>query len=465
MCSHRVLSTSLRTALVAVLLASAFAAVPAPMRAAGTYYVSPQGSDANPGSQDQPWRTIQHAADSLAPGDTVIVRPGSYPERVRVTRSGTPAAPLTFQADGTVSLRGFTVLADAVTIRGFTITSPDPHWQHGWGIFFAGSHARIEDNTLAFSPAGGIVLYDFPGDGLVPADGLIRHNRLERNAMVGIQVYGCNHRIERNEVSGSIQHHPAWPSPPPGADADGIRFFGSGHTFRANTIRDISYAAPENASPHIDCFQTWGPAEDILFEQNTCRVLTAQSPNETGQGFMIQALDGPVRNLTLRNNLIEAFRMVNAYDAPGFVIVHNTFRGELAANRAWYPFGLSLNRSPHAVVKNNIFCDACDAFPCLQIDDASKQGLEAGHNAVYLSDGRQPPGSPTPSDLWGVDPRLQDPAGHDLRLRASSPCIDSAEALGVPVDHAGTARPQGAAPDIGAYEYSDAAPPDIPFGD
>ena len=453
MCSQRSLFTSLiRPVLVVVLLASVLATAPAPATAASTYYVSPTGNDANPGSLALPWRTIQHAADALAPGDTCIVLPGAYPERVHLARSGTPGAPLTFQAQGDVSLRGFTVFADHVAIRGFTITSPDAHWQNGWGIFFAGSHARLEDNALSFNPAGGIIIHDVPGDGALPTGAVIRNNRLARNAMVGIQVSGTNHLVEDNEVSASIQHHPSWSSPPAGADADGMRFFGSGHTFRRNTIRDITYAAPENVSPHIDCFQTWGPAEDILFEQNTCRVLTAQSLNETGQGFMIQANAGPVRNLTIRNNTFEAFRMVNAFGCDGLTIVHNTFVGRLGANHDWYPFGLSLNRSPNAIVKNNVFYDACRPEAYLTTDGASKQGLQAGSNAVYLSDGRQPPGSPSPNDLWGLDPRLVDPAGHDLRLRADSPCIDRGEALGVSTDRDGVARPQGAAPDIGAFE-------------
>lgn len=65
---------------------------------AADYYVSPRGSDANPGSETQPWRTIQHAADTLEPGDTAWVRRGRYRERISLTKSGLPGQPITLRA-------------------------------------------------------------------------------------------------------------------------------------------------------------------------------------------------------------------------------------------------------------------------------------------------------------------------------------------------------------------------------
>jgi hypothetical protein len=63
-----------------------------------SWFVSPGGSNFNPGSLSQPFRTIQHAAGVAQPGDTVNIRAGTYHETVTAPRSGTSAAPITFQA-------------------------------------------------------------------------------------------------------------------------------------------------------------------------------------------------------------------------------------------------------------------------------------------------------------------------------------------------------------------------------
>ena len=59
-------------------------------------YVSPTGSDSNPGTIASPWLTIQHAASTVAAGSTVYVEAGTYIESINVTVSGTSSAPITF---------------------------------------------------------------------------------------------------------------------------------------------------------------------------------------------------------------------------------------------------------------------------------------------------------------------------------------------------------------------------------
>ncbi|PGQ89583.1 right-handed parallel beta-helix repeat-containing protein, partial [Bacillus cereus] len=61
------------------------------------YYVSPAGSDLNTGTLDQPFATIQKAADVATEGSTIYIRSGVYNQKVHVTHSGISEAPITFQ--------------------------------------------------------------------------------------------------------------------------------------------------------------------------------------------------------------------------------------------------------------------------------------------------------------------------------------------------------------------------------
>jgi hypothetical protein len=56
------------------------------------YYVDPAGDDDHPGTETEPWRTLAKANATLEPGDTVIVRAGTYAEVIRPERSGTSAS-------------------------------------------------------------------------------------------------------------------------------------------------------------------------------------------------------------------------------------------------------------------------------------------------------------------------------------------------------------------------------------
>ena len=61
---------------------------------AATYYVATNGNVTFDGSSFAPWRTLQHAVQTIAPGDTILVRAGTY-AGCRIRLSGTQAAPKT----------------------------------------------------------------------------------------------------------------------------------------------------------------------------------------------------------------------------------------------------------------------------------------------------------------------------------------------------------------------------------
>lgn len=95
---------------------------------AAAYYVNnqaPGASDLNPGTQTSPWLTIQHAADMVTAGDTVIVKPGVYFESVKLSRTGTATAPIIFKGEPGAILDGSNA-GDYVS--GISNLSADPNY-------------------------------------------------------------------------------------------------------------------------------------------------------------------------------------------------------------------------------------------------------------------------------------------------------------------------------------------------
>lgn len=93
------------------------AAVLAPLICPATdYYVATDGDDSAAGTLEAPWRTIQHAAETVAAGDNVLIRGGTYEERIEIKVSGsTSAGSVTFQPYGD----------ESAILDGTTLTAPD----------------------------------------------------------------------------------------------------------------------------------------------------------------------------------------------------------------------------------------------------------------------------------------------------------------------------------------------------
>jgi hypothetical protein len=386
----------------------------------------------------------------MGPGSTVIVLSGDYPERVQVSRSGSSGAPITFEAQGSVTMRGFTVKADFISIIGFDISDTPDDSTDGIGIYVLGSDCDLEDNYIHYATRGGIMLWANSGQYDRTSNCVVRDNRLYKNGMMGISVMGEDHLIEDNEIWGTIQYHPNWHNPPSWVDADGITFFGSGHTIRHNSIHDIHYGIPENPNPHIDCFQTYGgdkvAGHDILFDGNTCdNPDTLPSLDLAGKAFQVE---GGAHDLLIRNNVTISNLVAIFKSSHDISIVNNTFIGN--PDDA-YSQGIQLIDSPDFTIENNIFAYQENGTGSITTDGASESGLEVGYNCVFRTSG-DPPRPPDPNDIWGLDPLFV--GGGDFHLRESSPCIDKGKDLGSTVrrDYDGNRRPQGPAYDIGAFE-------------
>ena len=125
------------------------------------YYVAPNGNDSNNGSAGSPWRTLAHAASVVVPWTVVHVAPGTYPESLTITASGTATAPICFISDQKWAAKvigdgstNWAVRADGdyVDVVGFDVTnkSVDGHE----GIETSGDHIQIAENHVHDIPAG-----------------------------------------------------------------------------------------------------------------------------------------------------------------------------------------------------------------------------------------------------------------------------------------------------------------------
>lgn len=95
-----------------------------------TYYVATTGSDGNAGTSAQPWKTIQHAADTAAAGDTVQVHGGVYNEHVEISSTGNAAS-------GYITFEAFAGETPVVDGTGLDIP------QNQWGLFTLHSAAYV----------------------------------------------------------------------------------------------------------------------------------------------------------------------------------------------------------------------------------------------------------------------------------------------------------------------------------
>src|SRR3989338_14543 len=69
---------------------------PTQTQTGNVYYVATNGNDANSGTQSSPFLTIQKAAGIASPGDTIIVKPGTYTNAITTNRGGTATSRIHF---------------------------------------------------------------------------------------------------------------------------------------------------------------------------------------------------------------------------------------------------------------------------------------------------------------------------------------------------------------------------------
>jgi hypothetical protein len=230
---------------------------------AATYYVSPDGQDANTGTEGKPFHTIQKAADLARAGDTVIVRGGVYNEHVILRHSGAPEEPIIFK-----NAPGERPIVDTDG-KGRIELQSEEGWQKpiGW-ISIEGFEIRNGWDGIKFYNAHDIV---------------IRGNQIHDNANQGILGNGHQVRIEGNVIwkngfkpdnQDSNLEHGIY-----GTGTDFIIVNNIIHSNKAYGIQIAGYAydAEKHAGPEFAGARHWLVSHNtIAFQQNRAAIVVWQ---------------------------------------------------------------------------------------------------------------------------------------------------------------------------------------------
>ena len=127
------------------------------------FYVAPNGNDADPGTRDKPFASLQHAQETVFPGDTVWIRGGTYKlredqiakkERIwayvhYLNKSGEEGKPIRYIAvDGERPIFDFSAVKPALRIDAFHIAGD---WIHIKGLEVVGVQVVLKTHTQSIA--------------------------------------------------------------------------------------------------------------------------------------------------------------------------------------------------------------------------------------------------------------------------------------------------------------------------
>lgn len=446
-----------------MLLAAALLLGSLPVEAA-TYYVAPWGKDTNPGTSAQPWQRPRESAWRLRPGDTLLLKPGTYYLNDTIyfglNHSGTSTGRKTVAAENpnnrpviAGSTRNCVIInGDWIEIRNLVCKN-----RSDTGIaVVGGQNIRLIGNQVMWNYRNGIGVYNLNGRKALNIH--IEGNEIAYNG-TGWSSTGARMRSggwpqglgafgERQTVVGNVSYH-NW--------GEGIDVGGRNNLVERNTIfnnmsvnlyldnasyttvrRNLIYDTSRQTGDtrwymSTDGGRTWIPSTGIQLGNEG----TAGNPD-------------PLMNLLIENNIVLNLRnnlFYWNYGVGGGVrystIRHNTFVDSEREAIFWGP-------GPH--VGNNITDNIFKSNAASLAYVPNRSGLNFARNLWSRSTAGIPTGN---GDVIG-DPRLVGPAGqrsaNAARLTSTSPAINRGAGSGFPaVSYFNVGRIAPA--DIGADEF------------
>ncbi len=424
--------------------------------AGAVYYVAPDGDDFNPGTVDDPWQTIQKAADTLAAGDTVYIRAGTYAERVIPVNSGSAGNPITYAAypgetailDGSGielpdDLAGlFEILGlSYLRVSGLRVINAGPYANNAGILVSDSSEITIENVSTDHTMSSGIGVWGSQGV-------TIRGNLVEWAGLGGgqecITVAGTTNFDVRDNTVINCQKE--------GIDAKDGSSYGRIYDNR------VSYSLAVGI--YVEAWDKY--THDIEVFRNVVHHTIASA------GFSVASeIGGQLTNIRLYNNIayqnntdgIEISRCCTAsHPMDTIVIVNNTlydngngvdWGGGIVADNA---------QAQNVVIRNNIASQNL-TFQIAVAADVPPASVTVDHNLIDGFRGYED--EVYGDDFVEGDPLFANPNSADFHLQPGSPAVDTGSGVDAPsLDFDGNARPQdgngdgSAVHDIGADEVA-----------
>lgn len=407
-----------------------------PLQAAISY-VATTGSDNRSCGAAQtistPKRTIGNAITCLSAGDTLFIRGGTYEESLELF--GWPGGTQGTSWETAITISAYQ--SEPVAIR--------PAANTDFVMVMRGSGSRATDaprylifNGLTFDGTRGtnyeiikITAWDPTTD---PADAPAHHIRISNSHIVGV-------------VGAS--------GPGPGSASGIIITWDSEYCEILNSeIDHVGRISALGLGPSGQCI--YGAASHLLIDGVSCHHAAGYGFSNINSYDGLETVDHIIRNSTVHDVGLLAPNQgggINEGEGSGHqiynnVVYNNPSRGIILA------FNPGPGGSGTEIYNNTIYNNGEEGIYV----SGAQSGTIIRNNVSHANQGGNYTnlGSGTVEDhnsMNGSDPEFIDAEAGDFRLQPTSPLIDVAERLWVvSTDAGGTARPQGAGYDIGAYE-------------
>lgn len=346
------MTMKLRVTIGFLVFSQAFAAFGA------TYFVAKTGNDTNPGTEAQPFLTVQKGLNVALPGDSIRVGPGVYTENVASVRPGSAGKYITLDGQGAANVNRIQLDKSHHRVQNITVSGFATRFGSLVSIRRGAHHTILSNVVVNAAEALDVAGISWEPPGTKPfgtdaaSDCLIISNRITGIlADTALNIFGDNNLIVGNYVHDLGQ-------------SDFVRLWGRNNIIRGNTFTNIFKV--EGVGNHIDFIQTFGEngfgSQGQIIENN--KVLNIQG----GQLTQLETYMVPeIRDWTFRNNIFASIAAQASCTVPEIKYYNNVFYRCNTANGGHaltfgtrtYSHGTS---SAHgAQVLNNVFLECGDS--------------------------------------------------------------------------------------------------------